>query len=160
MCLKGNGWFKSNKTQGGIKMKLGEIKLEALKLMFVNDGEILNMENLDEYLYGNEVYRGYLVNMVGSINRSLNRFKMKNIKPLDDKEYVKFTDDTPNDTEIDFIPDELQEIIPYFIKGELYQEDEPNVAGASMNYFESLLDDYLDNRPPTQKKVRIVYGWE
>ena len=141
-------------------MKLGEIKLEALKLMFVNDGEILNMENLDEYLYGNEVYRGYLVNMVGSINRCINRFKMKNIKPLDDKEYVKFTDDTPNDTEIDFIPEELQEIIPYFIKGELYQEDEPNMASASMNYFESLLDDYLDNRPPTQKKVRIVHGWE
>lgn len=141
-------------------MKLGEIKLEALKLMFVNDGEILNMENLDEYLYGNEVYRGYLVNMVGSINRSLNRFKMKNIKPLDDKEYVKFTDDTPNDTEIDFIPEELQEIIPYFIKGELYQEDEPNMASSSMNYFESLLDDYLDNRPPTQEKVKILYGWE
>lgn len=39
------------------------------------------------------------------------------------------------------LPDELCELIPYFIKAELYEEDEPQLAVVARNYFEAALED-------------------
>lgn len=37
------------------------------------------------------------------------------------------------------VPDNIAELIPYYIKADLYEEDEPNLALQSRNIFESLL---------------------
>ena len=34
------------------------------------------------------------------------------------------------------IPDNIAELIPYYLKGELYRDDEPNEAGEAMNWYE------------------------
>ena len=49
-------------------MKLGEIKIEALKLMFINEGDDIDIGSL-ELLAQDEIYKNYLVNMPGAINR-------------------------------------------------------------------------------------------
>ena len=41
-------------------------------------------------------------------------------------------------TDVD-VPDNIAEIIPYYIKADLYEEDEPNLALQARNIFESLL---------------------
>ena len=48
------------------------------------------------------------------------------------------TYDTPNSAELD-IADEIGHILPYFIKGELYADEEPGAASAAMSYFEQYL---------------------
>ena len=45
-------------------MKLGDIKIEALKLMFVNMGDDIDIESLETYAQ-DEIYKSYLVNMPG-----------------------------------------------------------------------------------------------
>ena len=37
------------------------------------------------------------------------------------------------------IPESAQRMIPYFIKGELYEEDEPNIAAASKRQYVDFL---------------------
>ena len=49
-------------------MKYGEIKIEALKLMFVNMGDDIDIDGLETYAQDDN-YKSYLVNMPGSINR-------------------------------------------------------------------------------------------
>ena len=61
-------------------MKLGEIKLEALRLMFMNYNDDLKLENFDNYLL-NENYASYLVNMNGSINRCFSSIEEKCVLP-------------------------------------------------------------------------------
>jgi hypothetical protein len=53
-------------------MKLGEIKLESLRLMNAND-EDLNIVNLDNYRQDDR-YKDYLDRMPGAINRAISRF--------------------------------------------------------------------------------------
>lgn len=56
-------------------MKYGDIKLETLKLMFINEGNDLTIEDFEAYEQ-DDTYKNYLVNMPGSINRcfpNLNR---------------------------------------------------------------------------------------
>ena len=45
---------------------------------------------------------------------------------------------TSNDTEIP-LPDELSAIIPYFVKADVYEQDEPELATQSRNIFELML---------------------
>jgi len=59
-------------------MTLGEIKIEALKLMFMNyehDIAVSDIENIK----GDAKYGSYLVNMPGSINRAFNRIEQKGV---------------------------------------------------------------------------------
>ena len=121
-------------------MTIWEIKKEALKLMFTNqDNEIdtLDMEDL----YADSNYGDYLNNMYGSINRAVVRFKSKGIL------YVgsRLTKDASDDLELN-LDEELCELIPYFIKGELYEEDKPQEAILAKNYFEECVDDYLTTK--------------
>ena len=50
------------------------------------------------------------------------------------------------------MPDEILQIIPYFVKGDLYEEDEPNLAIASRNMFSSYLAE-INRYEPNQTKV-------
>lgn len=61
-------------------MKLGEIKLEALKLMFANVDIDLYIENIGYYKQ-DESYREYLVNMPGAINRCFASIEEKRVLP-------------------------------------------------------------------------------
>lgn len=58
----------------------------------------------------------------------------------------RVTADTEDPAEID-IPDRIACIIPYYIKGDLFREEEPNEASEARNWFEASLDQmqYQDN---------------
>lgn len=60
-------------------------------------------------------------------------------------------------TNID-IPDEIAEIIPYFIKAELYEEDEPSLAAQARNIFEATLESLKRNDYAAQASVVNVFG--
>ena len=61
-------------------MKLSDIKIEALKLMFITGAEVLSLDNLEAYAY-DENYGFYLVKMNGSINRCFSRLEAMGVLP-------------------------------------------------------------------------------
>lgn len=63
----------------------------------------------------------------------------------------------PSSTEIN-IPDDIADIIPYFIKAELYEEDEPSLAAQARNIFEATLDSLKRNDHAAQSCVIDVFG--
>lgn len=63
----------------------------------------------------------------------------------------------PSSTEIN-IPDDIADIIPYFIKAELYEEDEPSLAAQARNIFEATLDSLKRNDRAAQSSVINVFG--
>ncbi len=189
-------------------MKLGEIKIEALKIMFANYSLDLQIDDI-QGLVSDENYGSYLVNMNGSIARALDRIENACVLPLrvlelsikdfvskngqlyfdvnsvDDLfliERIVLVSNELNiyDTEAPYvlegcylvvedvcvdakykiiyyskapeieglsdednleIPNKLARLIPYFVKGDLYQEEEPNLASEARNLFEASLDD-------------------
>lgn len=184
-------------------MKLGEIKLEALKIMNINNDSVLVLENMDAIL-GEKRYAKYLNNMFNCINKAIdvinhkkilpqnriemselevnqgainNRFDVSSIRdfmsisrivyedsngyreriPFEREgnmvvvpnkylpEYLamvyntKIENITDNIADTDDVPnlsDELARLIPYYIKFELYQEDEPDLALTAKNTFD------------------------
>lgn len=132
-------------------MTIEEIKKEALKLMFTNqDNEIDNAEDIDD-LMTEDSYADYLANMNGCINRAIVRLKSKGVEY--DMEN-RLTKDTNNKEELP-LDEALCELIPYFIKGELYEEDNPQQASIARNYFEDTVDDYLSTK--NQTAVEVVW---
>ena len=205
-------------------MKLGEIKIEALKLMFASDGFSPKISELPE-LSSDENFKFYLAAMNGSINRCFSYFEQAQIVPakfvkintsegtsangivsfdLEDLEIdalnilsvvkncgfglaetelkfryrnnileieasengefvikyspklVRISDDTSDTIEID-LPESYTNMIAYFIKGELYCEDEPELAKQSMNKFDSFVCS-AKNSVESGGKVKCVYN--
>lgn len=66
---------------------------------------------------------------------------------------------TLQDTEELTIDDELARIIPYWIKGELYEEDEPELAQQARQLFEFYLSNLYEEDEVHQTKVKNVYGY-
>ncbi len=63
----------------------------------------------------------------------------------------------PDTQEILTVPEDIIDIVPYFVKGDLYEDDDPDTALMSTNKFHS----YLANRPRqgfTQTKIKTVYS--
>lgn len=204
-------------------MKLGEIKIEALRLMFANVGEILDADFLLQYK-DDERFRDYLDNMPGSINRCFAeiekrgvvpsktvpltdgtsngysvRFDLSEIEdfgtvdrlisenkwfydpahayrmegntlvvdsPSSGEEYtllykpclIRVSATTGEDTEI-ALPDMIAVAIPYYIKGDLYRDDEPNEASEARNWFEAALDSIpVQRSQPTVREIFSVGG--
>lgn len=57
------------------------------------------------------------------------------------------------------IPDALARIIPYFVKADLFEQDEPNLSATARNIFESALTEYVSlgtTRKQRQQYVRNV----
>jgi hypothetical protein len=128
-------------------MTIGEIKKEALKLMFTNqDNEIDS--NYITVLLEDDNYGDYLVNMNGSINRAIVRLKSKGVEYTGDR----LKSDASEDFELD-LDEELCMMIPYFIKGELYEEDNAQQAAIARNLFEDMVDDYLATKEHTTVDV-------
>lgn len=200
-------------------MRVGDIKVEAIKLMFTNYGFDFGIDELQTML-SDENYSSYIVNMNGSIARALDRIENACVVPLKRKEIslnncegtrnfirfdtskiddffildrvtaeydsgeyagnveyelegdililpnhkanytilyyptIKTMDDSVLDTDEIWIPDKIARLIPYFIKGDLYQEEEPALAADARNIFEASLDD-LKNQ--NQSKQNYVY---
>lgn len=201
-------------------MKLGEIKIEALRLMFANVGEILDAAFLSQYK-DDERFRDYLDNMPGSINRCFAEIEKRGVIP---SKTVSLTDGTSNGYSIRFdlseigdfgavdrlisenkwiydpahayrmegntlvvdsplsgekytllykpcltrvsattgedtdiaLPDMIAAAIPYYIKGDLYRDDEPNEASEARNWFEAALDSIPVQR--SQPAVREIFS--
>ena len=133
-------------------MTIGEIKKEALKLMFTNqDNEIDSLDMTD--LYADSNYGDFLNNMYGSINRAIVRLKTKGVEYTGEK----LKSDTSDDTELD-LDEELCMLIPYFLKGDLYEEDNAQQAAIARNLFEDMVDDYLSTKETTT--VDVVFEME
>lgn len=121
-------------------MTIGEIKKEALKLMFTNQDNEIDDNTVDE-LSEDANYGEFLNNMYGSINRAIVRLKSKGVEYKG--EWLK--PNTNDDTELALDP-ELCMLIPYFIKGDLYEEDNAQLSVMSRNMFEDMVDDYLSTK--------------
>lgn len=207
-------------------MKIGDIKLEAIKIMFVNYNADITIEQIGR-LKADENYNSYLVNMPGSINRCLSNIEDKRVLPV--KSYViepenivasgsrarfdlssiedffdvdrvvcetatgdYITDhkysregnilvihdydeedsyrvlyypsikrisslDDENTKELD-VPENIAVLIPYFIKGDLYREDEPNEASEARNWYEAGMEAIYNGRENKITSVKSVYS--
>jgi hypothetical protein len=206
-------------------MKLGDIKIESLKLMFVNYNTDIAITDLESYMQ-EENYASYLVNMTGAINRCFSSIESKGVLPSkakvlkatdglasgafirfdlseliddfyaidrvvyenDNGEYdgdcdyrleentlvlKKFDDDesytvlykpsitrvtslTDNSSELD-IPENIASQIPYYVKGDLYRDDEPNEASEARNWYEAAMESILSSRVSRINAVKNVY---
>jgi hypothetical protein len=206
-------------------MKLGDIKIESLKLMFVNYNTDIAITDLESYMQ-EENYASYLVNMTGAINRCFSSIESKGVLPSkakvlkatdglasgafirfdlseliddfyaidrvvyenDNGEYdgdcdyrleentlvlKKFDDDesytvlykpsitrvtslTDNNSELD-IPENIASQIPYYVKGDLYRDDEPNEASEARNWYEAAMESILSSRVSRTNAVKNVY---
>ena len=206
-------------------MKLGDIKVEALKLMFADYVENMSIENLKD-IQEDANFAGIVAAMPGAINRCYSRLEDSKVIPLkqallnksqgvESKAGIRFnlvellkdfgsidrvicenengyngnydyimetestillplqeeytivyspivnrvTNGTDNETEID-LPDKIASIIPYYIKGDLFREDEPAEAGEARNLFEGALELMQTKITQRQTKVKIVYSME
>ena len=202
-------------------MKLGDIKVEAIKLMFTNYAFDMGIDDLQRMI-SDENYGSYIVNMNGSISRALDRienacvvpakrysiseedfeqgkfFKKFDLNKIEDffaidritAEYengcydgnveyelqgdtlllhnsaadftilyfpkIKTVDETISDSDEIWIPENIARLIPYFIKGDLYQEEEPVLAADARNLFEASLDDLKSKAQNKQNYVQKV----
>ncbi len=133
-------------------MTIGEIKKEALKLMFTNqDNEIDSLDMTD--LYADSNYGDFLNNMYGSINRAIVRLKTKGVEY--NGEWLKNNTSDASELALD---ENLCMLIPYFLKGDLYEEDNAQQAAISRNLFEDMVDDYLATKETTT--VDVVFEME
>jgi hypothetical protein len=67
------------------------------------------------------------------------------------------TNNTPNNAEID-LPDKVALLIPYFVKSEVYEEDEPSASQNALQLFRDGINALKIAKPnPTQ--VKVVYKW-
>lgn len=208
-------------------MTVNELKVETLKLMFVESGaEYLRPETLTGML-NNENYRFYLSRMTGAINRCLGALEEMRIlpqksitlpreegdgvkagpyfvryhlptlapdfldvalvsaessrgcfavsyktegqslllPPLADGVYtVQYHATLPRVTESDGdkelpVPQRVAECMPWYLKGDLYQDDEPGVAGEARNRFEQEMERFTPACVSTQSAVQDVFHW-
>lgn len=220
-------------------MKLGEIKIEALKLMFANGPDLLtisNRDNQDSYTEpGNAAldlieaaadpqYADYLNNINGSINRCFSilesrhvlptkrytlvngsdelkrnmEFDLSEIPDLDDIQRVVIQRGTIYDSNADYktegnfliiplvmmgdsirliyyprierlsqtaddnqeikIPDKIACLIPYYVKFDLFREDDEREANTALNQFENALAYITEMQGTHQGAVDSDYG--
>lgn len=206
-------------------MKLGEIKIESLKIMFASVNTDLSVEELDNAA-GDENYNSYLVNMPGAINRCFAVLETKKVLPIkshtlavaegvasgsfirfdlasiiddfhdmdrlvricedeyegnaefrmegavlvlpifdDDEGYTvlyypsleRISSETDNETELD-IPNNIAAHIPYFVKGDLFRDDEPDEANEARNWFEAAMEQILATKQAYSGKVQNKYS--
>lgn len=203
-------------------MKLGDIKLEALRLMFMGGAMEIGADQLLDYA-DDHTYGYYLSRMPGAINRAFSvierrhvlplkavrlvadgdgtvRFDLKTLAPdLYDVARVSWSREgtyepsadhhiegaellvpafdpeadytllyyphiarvsagTDDEKEID-LPDEIAEVIPYAIKGDLFRDDESDEAEAARARFEYALNEIEAAHSTGQiHTVATVYG--
>lgn len=207
-------------------MTLGEIKIEALKLMFTNINDDIDEYNIAHY-YDDENYKGYLYGMNGSINRCFGRIEERKVLPPKTRQlqasegeasnkYIRYNLDAlisdfnaidriiyegnngeyiadhdfmtegntlvvdnkvdkgvyrvvykpsikrltlgADDNAIIDIPDSIASIIPYYVKGDLFRDDEPNEASESRNWFEQALNEISYKAMSKANTVKTIFS--
>lgn len=113
--------------KGGNNMKLGDIKAEALKLMFVNAGADIAADNVADYMDA-DTYGYYLVNMAGAINRAFGMLERARVLPVKACELVTAAGvETPRGVAFD-----MNVLVPDFYDAErLVKESEGEYEGDS-----------------------------
>ena len=209
-------------------MTYGEIKIEALRLMFASNGTDIHPDDLSVYEQ-DESYRFYLIGMPESLNRCFSRIEERRVLPdrtralrreegsiggafirfdldslipdLFDIERVVYEDGegeyngsapyeregntlvlpifddgvsysvvykpsikrvrsfTESSAELG-IPEGIASIIPYYLKGDLFRDDEPDEANEARLWFEQALDEIGMKRDKVQGHVKSVYSQE
>ena len=142
-------------------MTLGEIKVEALKIMTANAE--LNITEADLPSYKKDpAYAGYIYAMTGAVNRAFDRLY---ILGAVDEEIMPVTVYTSEATSLDqgteeriAVPGILLRMIPLFVVGDIYATDEPNMAANCRNQFEANVEEYIRMRKHApQNSVEVVY---
>lgn len=204
-------------------MRLGEVKIEALKIMFADYTGSIDVDSLQD-LKTDENYE-YINSMPGAINRCFSRLEDANVVPLKktvlekdkgivsngrirfdlnevvedfdkvdriihetvnsyngnceyvmetesiivlpevDEDYTliyaprlkRVTTGTADDEEI-ALPDKIACLIPYFIKGDLFREDEPAEAADARNLFEASIEAIDNGIKRRQTSVKTVFS--
>lgn len=207
-------------------MKLGELKIAALKLLFIDYDHDISVDDLTD-LVSDENYKSYLFNMNDSINRAFSDIEEKGVLPsksftinkedgVADGNFIRFdlksliqdyfcidrvvyqntngsynghyeyqleenvlvlkdfsdnesfrvlykptleriNDTTSNDFELE-IPNNIVDKIPLFIKGDIYQDDEPNAANEARNWFESAMRELHRNKTTNISRVKKIFS--
>jgi hypothetical protein len=138
------------------KMKLGEIKAEALMLMGVNNSLNISWSDIQTYKE-DPTYGTYIYGMTGAINRCLSRMYV--LGALQSKPAI-ITNTMDESAEIE-IEDVLAQMVPLYVVGEVFALDEPSVAQNKRNEFEQALEEYIQKQAYADvqnDKVEIVYG--
>lgn len=136
-------------------MTLGEVKIEALRVMGVNLSEDLSEYNIDELL-ATDKYRSYLVNMEGAINRCFSILFRRGLI----QKRVRVSECGKDGIELSElgISDDLAELIPLYIKSELFVTDDYNLAMQALARFEALLAEVMSEKGRRQERVADVMG--
>ena len=123
-----------------------EVKRYSLSELGINGEvqEVLVLDGLTIHEADYALISGYLSIFVERGKSYFIKFQPKNEGKFEDND------------ELD-IPDELARLIPYFIKAELYEEEEPSLAVASRNMFEGYLKEYADRVDLTERGVKAVH---
>lgn len=204
-------------------MKIGDIKIEALKLMFSSYDWDYSAEQMEE-LEASEQFRDHLINMPGAINRCFAAIENKGVLPCKSHTYTgkegdidavsinmstavsdfldvdrvsyrgKFGDYQPSfpfmregdtlllegiypgdtytvmyrprisrvysdSTELSElgVPDRIAAFIPYFIKGDLFREEDAAEASNARAWFEAAMDELVGQRA-SYGGVQTVFG--
>jgi hypothetical protein len=70
------------------------------------------------------------------------------------KRITAYTDDME---ELD-IPENIASHIPYFVKGDLYRDDEPNEASEARNWYEAAMEAILESKVSKVNKVQSIFS--
>ena len=65
---------------------------------------------------------------------------------------------TTNTEELKDIPEGISSYIPFYLKGELFREDEPNEAGEARNWFEQALSEIRQRSGSRSTSVNSIYS--
>ncbi len=71
----------------------------------------------------------------------------------------RITRDTNDEEEI-ALPDSIANLIPYYVKGDLYRMDEPDEASEARSWYEGALAEMLVENDGVQEKVESVFAVE
>ena len=63
---------------------------------------------------------------------------------------------TSDEVEID-LPDSIANLIPYYVKGDVYRMDEPDEAGEARNWYEAAINELLYEAESSQECVETVF---
>ncbi len=139
-------------------MLVGDIYIEALKLMYATGAEELYCEPVAgartlEDARGDEEYADLLLSMPGALARALADVEAKDAVPVavrlawerDGLEFPRVTRRTP-DTEELRLPEFIAALIPYFIAGDLYRREDPGMAAVMRNRWEAGLEEIINRR--------------
>lgn len=153
-------------------MKVGDIYIEALRLMFATGTEAIYAEPMEgarslEDARHDDTYADYLLSMPGALNRALADVEGKQAVPVSVRRewalaglahpYVLRT--TPDAEELR-MPEGIAVLLPYYIAGDLYRHEEPAQAAEWRNYYEAGMSQFcaLRDEGTVQSSILCVMG--